>query len=95
MGTSNGDNENVFRVSSNSPTKELGAAIARTIEDGKTVVIRAVGHGAIGQAAKGIAVAEGHAAKQTMRLKTNFGFFTTVMPDQKEVSGLLMRVSRE
>jgi stage V sporulation protein S len=94
MGTSDG-NTVVFRVSSNTPTKELGAAIARAIEDGKTVEIRAVGHGAIGQAGKGIAVAEGHAAKQAIRLKTNFGFFTTTMPDDKEVSGLLHRVTRD
>ncbi|MFJ1700355.1 stage V sporulation protein S [Streptomyces sp. NPDC088252] len=94
MGTDNG-NERVFRVGTNTPTKELGAAIAHAIYDGKDVVIRAVGHGAIGQAGKGIAVAEGHAAKQAVRLKTNFGFFTTTMPDEKEVSGLLMRVGRD
>ncbi|MFD4858474.1 stage V sporulation protein S [Streptomyces atratus] len=94
MGTDNG-NEKVFRVGTNTPTKELGSAIAHAIYDGKDVVIRAVGHGAIGQAGKGIAVAEGHAAKQAVRLKTNFGFFTTTMPDKKEVSGLLMRVGRD
>ncbi|MFI0265690.1 stage V sporulation protein S [Streptomyces luteogriseus] len=94
MGTDNGD-EKIFRVSSNTPTKDLGAAIAHAILDNKTVCIRAVGHGAIGQAGKGIAVAEGHVARHAVRLKTNFGFFTTPMPDKKEVSGLLMRVVRD
>lgn len=94
MGTDNG-NETIFRVGTNTPTKELGSAIAHAIYGGKDVVIRAVGHGAIGQAGKGVAVAEGHAAKQAVRLKTNFGFFTTTMPDKKEVSGLLMRVVRD
>jgi stage V sporulation protein S len=94
MGTDNGD-EKVFRVGSNTPTKDLGAAIAHAVMDGKTVIIRAVGHGAIGQAGKGIAVAEGNAARQAVRLKTNFGFFTTEMPDKKEVSGLLMKVVRD
>ncbi|MFH9606813.1 stage V sporulation protein S [Streptomyces sp. NPDC017448] len=94
MGTENG-NETTFRVGSSTPTRELGSAIAHAIYGGRTVLIRAVGHGAIGQAGKGVAVAEGHAAKQAIRMKTNFGFFTTVMPDQKEVSGLLMRVVRD
>lgn len=94
MGTDNGP-EKIFRVGTNTPTKELGAAIAHAIYDGKHVVIRAVGHGAIGQAGKGIAVAEGHAAQQAVRMRTNFGFFTTVMPDGKEVSGLLMKIVRD
>ncbi|MFE6739765.1 stage V sporulation protein S [Streptomyces tubercidicus] len=88
-------NEKIFRVSTHTPTKELGAAIAHAIYDGKSVVIRAVGAGAVGQAGKGIAVAESHAAKQAVRMKTNFGFFTTTMPDKKEVSGLLMRIGRD
>lgn len=94
MGNDNGT-EKIFRVGSNTPTKELGAAIAHAIYDGQKVVIRAVGHAAIGQAGKGIAVAESHATSQTIRMKTNFGFFTTIMPDGKEVSGLLMRVVRD
>jgi stage V sporulation protein S len=94
MGTDNGD-EKIFRVGSNTPTKDLGAAIAHAILDGKTVIIRAVGHGAIGQACKGIAVAEGNAARQVVKLKTNFGFFTTSMPDKNEVSGVLMKVVRD
>lgn len=87
--------DQIFRVGTNTPTKELGAAIAHAIYDGKNVVIRAVGHGAIGQAGKGIAVAEGHAATQAVRMRTNFGFFTTTMPDGKEVSGLVMKVVRD
>lgn len=94
MGTDNGE-EKIFRVGSNTPTKDLGAAIAHAVMDGKTVIIRAVGHGAIGQAGKGIAVAEGNAARSAVRLRTNFGFFTTSMPDKKEVSGLLMKVVRD
>lgn len=94
MGTDKGT-EKIFRVGTNTPTKELGAAVAHAIYDGMDVVIRAVGHGAIGQAGKGVAVAESHAASQAVRMKTNFGFFTTVMPDGKEVSGLLMRVVRD
>lgn len=93
---SDNSSENVFRVSSNTPTKELGQAIVRTIEGGKTVVVRAVGAGAVSQAIKGIAVAEGYAARQTMRLKSNFGFFTTSMPDKPgEVSGILMRITQD
>jgi stage V sporulation protein S len=87
--------EKIFRVGTNTATKPLGAAIAHAIYDGKEVLIRAVGHGAIGQAGKGIAVAEGHAAKQAIRLRTNFGFFTTTMDDVGEVSGLVMKVVRD
>jgi stage V sporulation protein SpoVS len=94
MGTSV-DDEKIFRVRSSTPTKDLGAAIAHAVYDGKAVVLRAVGHGATGQAGKGIAVAEGHAAKQAIHLKSNFGFFTTKMPDGKDFCGLVIRVVRD
>lgn len=87
--------EVIFRVSANTATKPLGAAIAHAIYDGKEPLIRAVGHGAIGQAGKGIAVAEVHAARQAIRMKTNFYFFTTTMDDVGEVSGLEMKVVRD
>lgn len=84
--------DKVFRVSSNSPTKELGAAIAQTIYADQAVSLRAIGHGAIGQAAKGVAVAEQLAARQGVRMKTNFHFETAGMPDGKEVSLIIMRI---
>ena len=94
MGTTTTIEEVEFRVRSETPTKQLGAAIAHAIYDGKAVRIKAVGHGAIGQSGKAIAVAEGHAAKQALHLKTNFGFFTTQMPSGQEFCGLVMRVVR-
>lgn len=86
--------EKVFRVRSTTSCKQLGSAIAHAIYDGHSVALKAIGHGPLGQASKGVAIAEGHAAQQLIRLKSNFGWFTTEIGGE-ETCGVVIRVVRD
>jgi stage V sporulation protein S len=49
--------ENLFRVSSSSRPVSLAGAIAGSIRDGRSVVLQAIGAGAVNQAVKAICIA--------------------------------------
>jgi stage V sporulation protein S len=46
-----------FRVSSRNDPKKLASAVTKCIGDGHYPVLKAVGHGAVGQAVKALAIA--------------------------------------
>ena len=46
-----------FRVSSRNDPKKLASAVTKCINDGHYPVLKAVGHGAVGQAVKALAIA--------------------------------------
>jgi stage V sporulation protein S len=50
--------EHIFRVRSSTPSTDLGSAIAHAVMDGREVVLRAVGAGAINQAVKALPIAK-------------------------------------
>ena len=58
--------ENFFRVSSSSKPTAVAGAIAKSIRDGRSVLIQAIGAGSINQAVKSIAVARGYLAAEQM-----------------------------
>ena len=52
--------ENFFKVSSTSHSTSVAGAIAKSVRDGKSVVLQSIGAGAINQAVKAIAIARGY-----------------------------------
>lgn len=71
-----------FFVSSTTPVSKLGSAIAHAVYASKTVTLRAIGAGAVSQAQKAIAVANGYAAPRGYDLASRPGFSEVVMPDR-------------
>jgi len=78
MGTDNG--ETILRAAASTPVPELSGAISGAVHDGKQVVIRAIGNGAVGQAVKAVAAARGHCATRGIDLAIIPGFQTVDMP---------------
>jgi stage V sporulation protein S len=56
------DSENLLKVGTTSPPHSVATALVRAIQEGKAPVMRAIGHGAVGQAVKAQIVARGIAA---------------------------------
>jgi stage V sporulation protein S len=54
--------ENQYRVSAISHVTAVAGAIAKSIRDGNSVVLQAIGAGAVNQAVKAIAIARGYLA---------------------------------
>lgn len=67
--------EKVFRVKSTTSPPELGSAIAHAIADGRQVVLRAVGAGAVNQAVKSIPIAQSFVASYGTDLVQKIAFF--------------------
>ena len=73
-----------LRVGANTSPQSLATAIMRSIEATHTFPsLRAIGHGAVGQTVKGIAIARGFAAVKGMDLAVIVGF-DTIQNDQGE-----------
>lgn len=78
----------IIRVSSSSSVKDTGSAIAHACYDHRRVVVRAVGAGAVNQAAKAIATARGFAAPRGLDLICRLGFDTVQGRDGGEISAI-------
>jgi stage V sporulation protein S len=63
-----------IRVSGKSPVPQLAGSIVKSIEDGFTLEVRAVGASAVNQMYKGIAVARGTLASKGKDLLIKPGF---------------------
>lgn len=68
-----------LRVAARTPTPELASAISHALYDGKPVVLRAIGAGAVNQAVKAIVVAQSYVAQRGMVLANRPGFLTIPM----------------
>jgi stage V sporulation protein S len=75
-----------LRVASRTPTPELAAAISHAIYDGKRVVLRAIGAGAVNQAVKGLVVAQSYVAQRGMVLANRPGFLTIDMDGEERTA---------
>lgn len=62
MSTDTAEGTAEVRVSGKTATRDLAQSIASHIRDGKTVVLVAIGHNAIGQAVKAVPVVNGFLA---------------------------------
>lgn len=80
-----------LRVAARTPPAELAAAISHAIYDGKKVVLRAIGAGAVNQSVKAIVIAQGYVAQRGLRIVTMPGFLTVTM-DGEERTAVIFNV---
>lgn len=74
----------LLRVGARTEPKAAASAIFKSIYDSHQFPrIRAIGHGAVGQATKAIAIASGYTATKGMNLAVIIGF-ETILNDQGE-----------
>jgi stage V sporulation protein S len=86
------DEEAVLRVSSSSAPQSVAAAISKSIsESHRYPVLRAIGHGAVGQAVKALAIARGYVAPRGTDLAFVVGFDTIINNEGKEISAMVFR----
>jgi stage V sporulation protein S len=81
----------LLRVGGKTPVSELAGAISHGVYDGKKVVLRVIGNGAIGQAMKAVAIARGFVAPRGIDLLVCPGFTEIELPDGK-VTGMVLRI---
>lgn len=75
-----------LRVANKTPTSELASAISHALYDGKKVVLRAVGAGAVNQAVKGLVVAQGYVSQRGMMISFRPGFATITMDGEERTA---------
>ena len=90
MGDNTSDDD--LRVGARTPPADLAAAISHGIYDGKTVKLRAIGAGAVNQANKAIAIAQGYVAPRAIVLHTIIGFTSVDMPDKPNTTAMIYKV---
>jgi stage V sporulation protein S len=83
--------DTILRVKSGSSAPALASAISHGVYDGKQVVLRAIGAGAVNQAAKAMAIAQSFVGPRGISLVFRPGFTTVTMPDG-EITALVFRV---
>lgn len=88
--------ENVLRVGSGSPPQAVAASITKAIfESHEWPTIRAIGHGAVGQATKALAIARGYVATRGIDLAFTVGFENVPNQDNtKEISAIVFNTFR-
>lgn len=62
------DDDSLLKVAANSPPHAVATALVRSIQEGQSPIMRAIGHGAVGQAVKAQIIARGIAAPLGMDL---------------------------
>ena len=80
----------ILRVSSTSNSSKLASAIAHAVYEAQHVALRAIGAGAVNQAVKAIAIAQGFAGQRGIVLYMRPGFDTVTMPDGAKVSAIVI-----
>jgi len=80
----------LLKVGASSDPKKVAAAIHGSVFDlGAYPSLRAIGHGAVGQAVKAIAVARGSCGRQGVNLATQVSFFTIKGDSGDELSAMV------
>lgn len=85
------NDEALLKVKSSSSAPNLASAIANNIYAGKTVVLRAIGAGAVNQAMKAIAIAQSFVGPRGKVLSCRPGFTTVKMADG-DISAMTLRI---
>lgn len=80
-----------LRVKSSSVVNSVAGCIAKSIDDGKDVVITAIGASAVNQAVKAIALARGYVGVKGFNLNTSIGFASVEISD-KEVTAIKFKL---
>jgi len=84
--------DDLIKVAASSPPHDMAYAIVRSIQNGRHPVMRALGHGAIGQAVKAQVIARGMAAPLGIDLLYLPAFDNIVGNEGKELSVIVWRV---
>lgn len=92
MSTTSTSDEIMMRVAAKSSTAELAGAISHAVYDGKKVKLRAIGAGAVNQAVKSIAIAQGYVAQRGPSLATRMGFESVILPDEGERTAMVFHL---
>ena len=80
-----------MKVATTSPPHAVATALVRAIQEGRAPVMRAIGHGAIGQAVKAQAIARGLAAPLGIDLVFIPAFDNILNRSGEEVSAIIWR----
>lgn len=84
--------ETILKVASSSDPKKVASAILNCIFTSSYYPpLRAIGHGAVGQAVKAVAIARGSAATQGVNLAVQIGFKTILNKQGEEVSSIVLQ----
>ena len=82
---------NIIKVGAASNVKDVAATIAKSLPSNEPLQIRAIGAGAVNQAAKAIAVSRGMLASRALDLWCRIGF-VTVPGEDGDISALVFSV---
>ena len=82
----------VLKVGAGSDARAVGSSVAHSVFEGKTVQLRAVGAGAVNQATKAVAIAQGWTAPRGIRLATIPGFADVEGRDGGTISAITLQV---
>jgi stage V sporulation protein S len=83
--------ELLLRVSGGSNAASLASAISHGVYDGRKVVLRAIGAGAVNQAVKSVAIAQSYVGARGIVLSMRAGFTDVEMPDGS-TTAILLRI---
>jgi stage V sporulation protein S len=86
------DQDDLIKVAATSPPHDMAYAIVRSIQNGRHPVMRALGHGAVGQAVKAQVIARGLAAPLGIDLLYLPAFDNILGQEGKELSVIVWRV---
>ncbi len=86
------DLDDLIRVAATSPPHDMAHAIVRAIQNGRQPIMRALGHGAVGQAVKAQIIARGLAAPLGIDLVYLPAFDNIIGAEGKELSVIVWRV---
>jgi stage V sporulation protein S len=92
MASSEKREDQILKVSPSTPADKLASAISHGVYDGRQIVLRAIGAGAVNQAVKAIAIARSFVAPRGLDLSCRPGFTTVKMPDGQDISGIVFRI---
>jgi stage V sporulation protein S len=86
------EQDDLIRVAAASPPHDMAYAIVRSIQNGRHPIMRALGHGAVGQAVKAQIIARGLAAPLGIDLLFLPAFDNIIGAEGKELSVIVWRV---
>lgn len=81
-----------LKVAAKSDPRSVGSAVAHHVSEGKRVVLRAIGAGAINQAIKAVAISTQWLGPQGIEIAVRPGFIDLPGREGKAISGLTLEV---
>jgi stage V sporulation protein S len=84
--------DTILRVRGGTSAHQLGAAISHGIYDGRKLVLRAIGAGAVNQAVKAVAIAQSYVGPRGKVLSIRPGFDSVEMPDGEKTTAIVLRI---